>query len=237
MKQTDDSRPAADEEKKAVVLLSGGLDSATALAIAQSENYDCHALSLAYGQRHDAELNAATQIAHRHAVSDHLILNIELGRMGGSALTDTRIAIPQQRTQGIPATYVPARNTIFLSCALGWAEVIGASAIFTGINAVDYSGYPDCRPEYIAAFQAMAKLATRATVQGRQITIKTPLIHLSKARIIQWGTALGVDYSLTVSCYQAGEQGEPWGVCDACHLREAGFTAAGITDPASQKRV
>ena len=219
-------------EKKAVVLLSGGLDSATALAIAQSKGFDCYALSFAYGQRHGAELDAAGRIARQHGVTDHLILNIELGRIGGSALTDMHMDVPQRQQEGIPATYVPARNTVFLSYALGWAEVLGASAIFMGVNAVDYSGYPDCRPEYIAAFQAMARLATRATVEGREITVRTPLIHLSKAEIINKGNSLGVDYSLTVSCYQADGQGRACGVCDSCRLRQAGFDAAGVADPA-----
>ncbi len=218
--------------KRAVVLLSGGLDSATVLAIAQSENFDCYALSFAYGQRHDAELDAADRIAFKYGVIDHLTLNIELGRIGGSALTDMYMDIPQRQQQGIPTTYVPARNTVFLSYALGWAEVLEASDIFIGVNAIDYAGYPDCRPEYIAAFQTMARLATRMTVEGREIAIRTPLIHLSKAEIINRGHALGVDYSLTVSCYQADERGRACGVCDSCRLRKAGFDAANMSDPA-----
>lgn len=219
------------ENKKAVVLLSGGLDSVTALAIAQSEGYECYALSFSYGQRHSAELHAARRIAEAYTVNDHLVLNIDLGRMGGSALTDTQIAVPEQEGEGIPVTYVPARNTVFLAYALGWAEVLGATDIFVGVNAVDYSGYPDCRPEYIEAFQAMARLATKATVEGQEITIRTPLIHLSKAEIIRKGSELGVDYSLTVSCYQADDQGRACGVCDSCRLRKAGFDVAGIQDP------
>lgn len=224
-----------NREKKAIVLLSGGLDSATVLAIAQSEGFDCYALSFAYGQRHGVELDAARRIAHKHGVADHLILDIDLGCIGGSALTDMRMAVPQKRQPGIPTTYVPARNTVFLSYALGWAEVLEASDIFIGVNAVDYSGYPDCRPEYIAAFQAMARLATRATVEGREITVRTPLIHLSKADIINQGNSLGVDYSLTVSCYQADEQGRACGACDSCRLRKAGFDAADTADPASYR--
>lgn len=221
--------------KKAVVLLSGGLDSVTALAIAQSEGYECYALSFSYGQRHSAELNAARRIAEAYGVSDHLVLNIDLGRMGGSALTDTHIDVPEQEGEGIPVTYVPARNTVFLSYALGWAEVLGASDIFVGVNAVDYSGYPDCRPEYIEAFQVMARLATKATVEGQEITIRTPLIHLTKAEIINQGSALGVDYSLTVSCYQADEDGRACGVCDSCRLRKAGFESAGVGDPTNYR--
>jgi len=219
------------ENTKAVVLLSGGLDSVTTLAIAQAQGYECFALSFSYGQRHDAELDAARKIAQQYNVSEHLVLNIDLGRMGGSALTDTSIEVPRQQGSGIPVTYVPARNTVFLSYALAWAEVLNAGAIFIGVNAVDYSGYPDCRPEYIEAFQTMARLATRAGVEGQTISIKTPLIHLSKAQIIQKGTELGVDYAPTVSCYQADEQGQACGVCESCRLRKAGFTAAGITDP------
>jgi 7-cyano-7-deazaguanine synthase len=219
------------ENAKAVVLLSGGLDSVTTLAIAQAQGYECFALSFSYGQRHDAELDAASKIAQQYQVSEHLVLNIDLGRMGGSALTDTSIDVPRQQGSGIPVTYVPARNTVFLSYALAWAEVLNAEAIFIGVNAVDYSGYPDCRPEYIEAFQTMARLATRAGVEGQTISIKTPLINLSKAQIIQKGTELGVDYASTVSCYQADENGQACGVCESCRLRKAGFAAAGITDP------
>ena len=218
-------------QKKCVILLSGGLDSVTALVIAQSQGYACYALSFAYGQRHSAELDAAKKLARTYGVEDHLVLNIDLGRMGGSALTDTSIDVPEQDGEGIPVTYVPARNTVFLSYALGWAEVLHANAIFIGVNAVDYSGYPDCRPEYIEAFQAMARLATRASVEGQQVTIETPLIDMSKAEIIKVGTQLGVDYSMTVSCYQADSEGLACGVCESCRLRKAGFEAAGLKDP------
>ncbi|TNF95870.1 MAG: 7-cyano-7-deazaguanine synthase QueC [Gammaproteobacteria bacterium] len=220
-----------DNEKKAVVLVSGGLDSATALAIAHSKGYACYALSFDYGQRHDAELDAARKVAQAFDVRDHQILNIDLGRLGGSALTDELIAVPEQPTEGIPVTYVPARNTVFLSFALAWAEVLAANYIYIGVNAIDYSGYPDCRPEYIAAFQSMANLATRAGVEGKGITIETPLIHMTKAEIIQTGVQLGVDYSITVSCYQADIRGHACGQCDACRLRKAGFDSAGIDDP------
>ena len=219
------------ENHRAVVLLSGGLDSVTTLAIAQSSRYDCYALSFAYGQRHNAELNAASTIAQKYGVSDHLVLDIDLGRMGGSALTDSDLQIPEQPGEGIPITYVPARNTVFLSYALAWAEVLQAEAIFIGVNAVDYSGYPDCRPEYIEAFQNMAQLATKAGVEGQPLVIETPLIHMSKAEIIQTGTRLGVDYADTVSCYQADENGYACGVCDSCRLRKDGFKVAGVPDP------
>lgn len=219
------------EFKKAVVLLSGGLDSATILAVAQSQGYDCYALSFDYGQRHRVELDAASVVASNNHVSDHLILNIDLGRMGGSALTDRDIDVPEQKTEGIPVTYVPARNTVFLSYALAWAEVLGASTIFIGVNAVDYSGYPDCRPQYIEAFQTMASLATRAGVEGHPIQIAVPLIKLSKSDIVLWGNELGVDYSLTVSCYQPDARGRACGVCESCRLRQAGFDSAGIEDP------
>jgi len=219
------------DPKKCVVLLSGGLDSVTALAMAEARGYACYALSFSYGQRHNAELVAAKNIAQAHQVEDHLILNIDLGRMGGSALTDQKIDVPEQGGEGIPVTYVPARNTVFLSYALAWAEVLHADAIFIGVNAVDYSGYPDCRPEYIKAFQAMANLATKTAVEGQPLTIETPLIHMSKAEIIQTGTQMGIDYSLTVSCYQADDKGLACGVCESCRLRKAGFEAAGIADP------
>jgi len=220
------------QTEKAVVLVSGGLDSATTLAIARERGYACYALSFAYGQRHDAELQAAARVAAvQHAVA-HKVIRIDLGSIGGSALTDTRIAVPESPGEGIPVTYVPARNTVFLSLALGWAEVIGADAIFIGVNQVDYSGYPDCREEYIQAFQRMANLATRAGVeQGRQITLHAPLIHMDKAAIIREGSRLGVDYGLTVSCYAADAAGRACGVCEACRLRRAGFRAAGIADP------
>jgi 7-cyano-7-deazaguanine synthase len=221
-----------DDSGKAVVLLSGGLDSATALAIACSEGYACYALSFDYGQRHDAELAAAKKVAASFdQVRDHLVLQIDLGRLGGSALTDDAIMVPEQPTEGIPVTYVPARNTVFLSYALAWAEVLMARRIYIGVNAIDYSGYPDCRPEYIAAFQAMANLATRAGVEGNEVVIEAPLIHLTKAEIIAEGTKLGVDYSQTISCYQADHLGRACGQCDACRLRRAGFVSAGVADP------
>jgi 7-cyano-7-deazaguanine synthase len=216
---------------KAIVLVSGGLDSATALAIARSEGYDCHALSFDYGQRHGVELEAARRVAQSMDVSDHRIIRIDLAQFGGSALTDTRIAVPEEPGEGIPVTYVPARNTIFLSYALANAEVINAADIFIGVNAVDYSGYPDCRPEYIKAFEAMANLATKAAVEGQRLTLHTPLIDLTKAEIIRKGMALGVDYSLTVSCYQADNTGHACGVCDSCRFRKEGFAAAGVPDP------
>jgi len=219
------------DQKKCVVLLSGGLDSVTALAMAEAKGYACYALSFSYGQRHNAELQAATDIAQAHQTKEHLILNIDLGRMGGSALTDKEIDVPEQGGEGIPVTYVPARNTVFLSYALAWAEVLHADAIFIGVNAVDYSGYPDCRPEYIEAFQAMARLATKAAVEGQEIIIETPLIHMSKAEIIQAGMHMGIDYSLTVSCYQADAEGLACGVCESCRLRQAGFETAELDDP------
>ncbi|MBI4754092.1 MAG: 7-cyano-7-deazaguanine synthase QueC [Betaproteobacteria bacterium] len=211
---------------------SGGLDSATVLAIAASEGYACHALSVAYGQRHDAELAAAARVALALGARVHRVAHVDLGQFGGSALTDVSIAVPTAGVQpGIPATYVPARNTILLSLALAWAEVLGAGDIFVGVNAVDYSGYPDCRPEFIRAFEALANLATRAAVEGRRLRVHAPLIELSKAQIIARGVALGVDYGLTVSCYQADAQGLACGLCDACRLRRAGFEAAGVADP------
>lgn len=217
--------------RQAVVLLSGGLDSATVLAIARSEGYDCHALSVAYGQRHAAELAAAEAVARAHGASAHLVLRINLDEVGGSALTDRRIQVPEAPTTGIPSTYVPARNTVFLSLALGWAEVLSARDLFIGVNAVDYSGYPDCRPEFVAAFQQLANLATRAGVEGQGFRIHTPLIGLSKAEIIRRGVALGVDYAGTVSCYQPDPLGLACGRCDACRLRREGFEAAGLPDP------
>jgi 7-cyano-7-deazaguanine synthase len=216
---------------KAVVLLSGGLDSITALSLAQEQGFDCYALSLDYGQRHDAELNAAKRLARSARVHDHKIIRLGLGDFGGSALTDDAIAVPDHAEQGIPVTYVPARNTVFLSLALGWAEVLGAWDLFIGVNAVDYSGYPDCRPEFIAAFQQLANLATRGGVEGGQFTIHAPLIELGKADIIREGIRLGIDYALTVSCYSADSEGRGCGTCDACRLRAAGFHEAGITDP------
>jgi 7-cyano-7-deazaguanine synthase len=220
------------KEKRAVVLLSGGLDSATTLAIARNEGYACHALSVAYGQRHAAELEAAARIAMALGAREHRTVDVDLGQFGGSALTDTASTCRCTASQpGIPATYVPARNTVMLSLALAWAEVLGAHDIFVGVNAVDYSGYPDCRPEYIAAFEAMANLATKAAVEGARLRIHAPLIALSKADIIRRGSALGVDYGLTVSCYQADEAGAACGLCDSCRLRRAGFEAAGLPDP------
>ncbi|MGD8526146.1 MAG: 7-cyano-7-deazaguanine synthase QueC [Thioalkalispiraceae bacterium] len=217
--------------KRAVILVSGGLDSTTTLAMARAEGYQCYALSFDYGQRHRFELEAAKTIAAQMMIVEYKTIRLSLDEIGGSALTDITIDVPEQPTQGIPVTYVPARNTVFLSLALGWAEVLGAEAIFIGVNAVDYSGYPDCRPEYIEAYQRMAALATRAGVEGNPVKIKTPLIHMSKAEIIQAGTRLGVDYSLTVSCYAADSQGRACGKCDSCRLRKAGFEAAGIPDP------
>ena len=217
--------------KKAVILLSGGLDSATCVAIAQSEGFEPIALSFDYGQRHNTELAAACRIASVFGIKDHRVLRLDLGRIGGSALTDTSIAVPVAGSEGIPVTYVPARNTIFLSFALGLAEVTGANDIFICVNAVDYSGYPDCRPEFIDAFTRLANLATKASVEGQLLTIHTPLIALSKADIIRMGQRLGVDYSLTVSCYQADQEGRACGVCDSCRLRRKGFAEAGVDDP------
>lgn len=216
---------------RAVVLLSGGLDSATVLAIARSGNYECYALSIAYGQRHSAELIAAQRQAQRLGACEHRIMRVDLAGIGGSALTDAGIAIPESPQPGIPATYVPARNTLFLSLALGWAEVIGARDIFVGVNAVDYSGYPDCRPAFIEAFEALAQLATKAGVEGTRFKIHAPLLTMSKADIIRAGTSLGVDFGATVSCYQADQQGRACGKCDSCRLRMAGFAAAGMADP------
>ena len=218
-------------QKKAIILLSGGLDSITVLALAKQQGYICYALSFEYGQRHNAELIAAAQIAKDYQVYDHKIIKLGLGSIGGSALTDEKIAVPSTPQTGIPVTYVPARNTIFLSFALGWAEVLNLTDIFIGVNAVDYSGYPDCRPEFITAFQKLANLATKAGVNGESFVIHTPLISLSKAEIIKQGIALGVDYRQTVSCYSADEQGEACGVCDACRIRITGFSEANVKDP------
>ena len=216
----------------AVVLVSGGLDSATCLAIARSEGHDCHALSFSYGQRHSAELAAAARVSERLGARQHRVMNIDLAAFGGSALTDASIAVPETPTAGIPVTYVPARNTVFLSLALAWAEVLGARDIYIGVNAVDYSGYPDCRPEFVAAFERMANLATRAGVEGTApVRIRTPLISLTKAEIIRRGTALGVAFEDTVSCYQADVEGRACGRCDSCRLRREGFIAAGLADP------
>lgn len=216
---------------KAIVLLSGGLDSATTLAIANQEGYACHALSFNYGQRHKTELTAAKKTAVSLNAAEHRIVDLDLTWIGGSALTDSRIAVPEAPTRGIPVTYVPARNTIFLSYALGYAETLGAGDIFIGVNAVDYSGYPDCRPEYIRAFENTAGLATKAGVEGKRLRIHTPLIHLSKAEIIKKGVELGVDFSLTVSCYQADAQGRACGRCDSCRFRKEGFAQAAVPDP------
>ncbi len=217
--------------KKAVVLLSGGLDSATALAIARSEGFHCYCLSLAYGQRHSAELQAAVSVVKSLGAADHRTIQLDLTSFGGSALTDSSIDVPTSPSDGIPLTYVPARNTIMLSLSLAWAEVLGSQDIFIGVNAVDYSGYPDCRAEFIEAFEHMANLATKAAVEGQRMHIHTPLIHLTKAEIIQQGMSLGVDYAKTVSCYQADQDGYACGRCDSCRLRREGFTAAGVSDP------
>lgn len=217
--------------KNAVILLSGGLDSATVLAMARAQGYTCYALSVDYGQRHHAELAAAQRVAQMLGAHEHRVINIDLTGFGGSALTDDNIAVPQQPSEGIPPTYVPARNTIMLALALAWAEVLQAQDIFIGVNAVDYSGYPDCRPAYIEAFERMANLATQAAVEGHPLTLHAPLLHLSKAEIIRQGIALGVDYAQTVSCYQADESGRACGKCDSCRLRRAGFIAAGMADP------
>ncbi|WP_237058088.1 7-cyano-7-deazaguanine synthase QueC [Microbulbifer sediminum] len=217
--------------KKAVVLLSGGLDSATVLAMAREEGYECYALGFDYGQRHQAELLAAKRVAADLGAREHKVVSLDLRTIGGSALTDDGIDVPEEQTGGIPVTYVPARNTVFLSIALGWAEVLGARDIFVGVNAVDYSGYPDCRPEYIEAFEKMANLATRAGVEGNHLSIRAPLMNMSKADIVRVGTGLGVDYSLTVSCYQAQPDGTACGRCDSCRLRAAGFAEAGLDDP------
>ena len=216
---------------KAVVLLSGGLDSATVLALAQEQGLQCHALSVHYGQRHSAELAAAARVAGALGAIEHRVMGVDLAGIGGSSLTDISMSVPTAPTVGIPSTYVPARNTLMLSLALGWAEVLEATHVFIGVNAVDYSGYPDCRPEFIAAFQRLAMLATKAGVEGHAIRIEAPLISLSKAEIIREGTRLGVDYSLTVSCYQADEAGRACGRCDSCRLRAEGFAAAGVPDP------
>jgi len=219
--------------KKVVVLTSGGLDSTTVIAIAQSQGYEVYSLSFDYGQRHRAELVAAERVAQKMKVAQHKVVKLDLRSIGGSALTDDGISVPSAdlADEGIPVTYVPARNTVFLSIGLGWAEVLGAEGIFIGVNAVDYSGYPDCRPEYLAAYQAMANLATRTGVEGEAIQIQSPLIDLSKAEIIALGLELGVDYASTVSCYQANDDGEACGQCDSCYLRKKGFEDAGTADP------
>ena len=219
--------------KPAVILLSGGLDSATVLALARNEGYACHALSVQYGQRHQAELEAAARVVAQLGAASHKVVNIDLSTFGGSALTDAAIAVPVDGVKPgvIPVTYVPARNTIMLSLALAWAEVLGSSDIFFGANALDYSGYPDCRPDFMQAFERLANLATRAGVEGAHLTLHTPIIAMSKAEIVRLGTGLGVDYRLTVSCYQADAAGRACGRCDSCRLRRAGFEAAGVADP------
>lgn len=220
---------------KAIVLVSGGLDSATCLALASQQGYACYALSFDYGQRSRSELNAARRVAEAAGVKDNKLVSLGLDALGGSALTDTSIAVPEGGTEGIPVTYVPARNTVFLSYGLAWAEVLDADALFIGVNSLDYSGYPDCRPEFIEAYARMMNLATKKGVEGGEISLQTPLIHLSKAEIIKTGIRLGVDYSLTVSCYQADEDGAACGVCDSCLLRKAGFRDAGVEDQTRYK--
>ena len=217
--------------RRAIVLLSGGLDSATTLAIARADGFTCHALSFRYGQRHAVELTAAARVAKALGAVEHRTITIDLAAFGGSALTDHTIAVPETPTTGIPITYVPARNTIFLAYALGWGEVLGAHDLFVGVNAVDYSGYPDCRPEFIDAFERLANLATKAGVEGDGFRVHAPLIELTKADIIRKGIAAGIDYSMTVSCYQPDDDGRACGRCDSCRLRRAGFEAAGVADP------
>lgn len=226
-----DGGAAAGSARRAVVLLSGGLDSATALAIARAEGFACFALSVAYGQRHAAELHAAARVAAAVGVQEHRIMHVDLAGIGGSALTDPRIEVPQSPTEGIPITYVPARNTLMLSLALGWAEVLGARRLVIGVNVLDSSGYPDCRPEFIRSFETLANLATKAGVEGARFQIHAPLIAMSKVQIIRTGLQLGVDYGLTVSCYQADAEGRACGRCDACRLRRQGFEGAGVADP------
>jgi 7-cyano-7-deazaguanine synthase len=216
---------------RAIVLLSGGLDSSTVLGLARARGFECYALSVHYGQRHSAELTAARRIAAALGAREHRIMGVDLAGIGGSALTDSRVAVPEAPQAGIPVTYVPARNSLLLSLALGWAEVVDAADIFVGVNAVDYSGYPDCRPEFIEAFERLARLATKAGVEGKHFKIQAPLIAMSKAEIIRAGTDLGVDFGMTVSCYQAAEDGAACAKCDSCRLRASGFAAAGIADP------
>lgn len=223
-------------ERKAVVLLSGGLDSATTLALARADGFACYALTFDYGQRHRVEIEASRRVAEHLGVADHRVVPFDLSWMGGSALTDRSIAVPTTASAGIPVTYVPARNTVFLAVALGWAEVLGAQDIYIGVNAVDYSGYPDCRPEYMQAFERLANLATRAGVEGRPFHLHMPLIQLRKHEIIQTGTRLGVDYALTLSCYAPDAEGRACGVCDSCRLRAQGFGVAGIPDPTRYRR-
>ena len=228
---TEQADDIPSTQKRAVILLSGGLDSATVVAMARAEGYSCYTMSFDYGQRHRAELQAAERVAHDLGVIEHKVIGLNLNGIGGSALTDSAIAVPEGPSEGIPITYVPARNTVFLSLALGWAEVLGARDIFIGVNAVDYSGYPDCRPEFVEAFERMANLATKAGVEGQGFRIQAPLQNLSKAEIVKAGVKLGVDYGLTVSCYQADDKGYACGKCDSCRLRAEGFSTAGITDP------
>ncbi len=216
---------------RAIVLLSGGLDSATVLAIARAQGLACHTLAVGYGQRHSVELDAARRLSGALGAVEHRQMQVDLADIGGSALTDARIDVPEAPSDGIPVTYVPARNTLFLALALGWAEVLDAREIYIGVNAVDYSGYPDCRPEFIAAFEQLAARATRAGVEGARFHIRAPLMQLSKAEIIRTGAALGVDYSQTISCYQADARGRACGRCDSCRLRREGFAAAGVADP------
>ncbi|MGH8355370.1 MAG: 7-cyano-7-deazaguanine synthase QueC [Pseudomonas sp.] len=218
-------------EKRAVILLSGGLDSATVVALARAEGYACYSMSFDYGQRHRAELQAAERVAKQLGVVEHKVIGLNLNGIGGSALTDAAIAVPESPSEGIPVTYVPARNSVFLALALGWAEVLGARDIFIGVNAVDYSGYPDCRPEFVEAFERMANLATKAGVEGQGFRIRAPLQAMSKAEIVLAGLQHGVDYALTVSCYQADDEGRACGKCDSCRLRAAGFAQAGVADP------
>ena len=220
-----------EQQKKAVILVSGGLDSATVLAMAKAEGYECYTLAFDYGQRTQSELAASQQLSVKMEAAEHKVIKLDLSSIGGSALTDTAIDVPDHGGDGIPVTYVPARNTVFLSIALGWAEVLGANDIFIGVNAVDYSGYPDCRPEYIEAYEKLANLATKVGVEGERLRIRTPLMKLSKSEITAKGLELGVDYSLTVSCYQANDAGEACGHCDSCHLRREGFESLGISDP------
>jgi 7-cyano-7-deazaguanine synthase len=237
MSPTPDVVQATASRPPAVVLVSGGLDSATCLAIARAEGYCCHALSVAYGQRHATELAAAERVCRTLGAVQHRVMHIDLAAFGGSALTDAGIPVPESASSGIPVTYVPARNTVFLSLALAWAEVLEARDIFIGVNAVDYSGYPDCRPEFIAAFEKLANLATRAAVEGvAPVRIRTPLIALSKAQIVRRGLELGVDFAETVSCYQADAAGRACGRCDSCRLRREGFTAAGVPDPTRYRK-
>lgn len=219
------------EQKRAVILLSGGLDSATLVAMVRAQGYSCYTLSFDYGQRHRAELHAAERVAHELGVVEHKVIGLNLNGIGGSALTDSSIDVPEAPSAGIPLTYVPARNTVFLSLALGWAEVLKARDIFIGVNALDYNGYPDCRPEYVEAFERMANLATKAGVEGQGFSIQAPLQNMSKADIVKAGVGLGVDYALTVSCYQADDSGRACGKCDACRLRAEGFKNAAIADP------